>query len=645
MCGIAGYWNYRHQIRSTDMIAGMSREIAHRGPDDEGYVLIDTTKGHSLDLSANHSHPEIKQKYAPVGQVNLNFSHQLAMAHQRFSIIDISPSGHQPMWNRQKTICLVFNGEIFNYIELRQELEQQGITFRTRSDTEVILEAYQYWGEKCFSKLSGFWALSLFDLNQNLLILSRDRIGKKPLYVYHSRQWILWASEIKSLLPILDKSELHLDDEVVYNYLISGIKDFGHSTFWKEIRMMDNAAFVKVTPDGRLTSRHYWELPDNRMDESEVDFNQSTEQFKDLMKVALTERLRADVPVAFELSGGLDSSSLVALRASLNPAPFAAFSVKYENKKVDESDFAVKLVKQYPQVNHHLINFEEENLWKYLNDFIYLLEEPFHGPVLLVGQLLRKKMREQGYKVIIGGAGGDEVFAGYTEYAIPTLRALLKRGSYSAFFKNILFYKEKYPLSFFPLTRLLVRKILNYRKEPVEFDRYIKSEKEYIPFLEYPKDVNQLYIQNMKDLKMYYWMSSSDKSDMGIPIEVRNPFLDYRVVDYVFSLPPGYFFRNGWLKWFLRKSFEDIVPRSIVWRRRKRGFPFPLGKWLIDNKKTIFGIINDADPLWLNNQAILRDYPILARKNPEFLWRIVNLELWYSRFIKGRQLIYETFKK
>jgi asparagine synthase (glutamine-hydrolysing) len=638
MCGIAGYWYYNRQINSTGKILKMSSEIVHRGPDDEGYVLIDNRRGQIRDLSGNRSHPEIISTREPIHSGAIAFSHQVAMAHSRFSIIDITHTGHQPMWNRQKSVCLVFNGEIFNHIELRRELEQHGVVFRTRSDTEVILEAYQLWGEECFERFSGFWALSLFDLNQKLLILCRDRIGKKPLYVFHCRDCILWASEIKALLPVLKESELQLNDEVIYNYLKSGIRDFGHATFWKDIRMMDNAALLKVNPDGRFTFRRYWALPEIRKDEDDVDFNYSAKHFRHLMEVALTERLRADVPVAFELSGGLDSSSLVALRATMSQAPFAAFSIKYRDKSVDESDFALKMVEHYQQIDHHLINFEEENLWPLLNDFIYLLEEPFHGPVLLIGQLLRKKMREQGYKVIIGGAGGDEVFAGYTEYAIPTLRALLKKGRYGDFLKNILFYKEKYPLSFFPLIRLLTRKIFGFRGGGPHVDRYIERERTFRQFLQYPKDINQLYIQNMNDLKMYYWMSSNDKSDMGIPIEVRNPFLDYRVLDFVFSLPSGYFFHNGWLKWFLRKSFQDIVPDSIVWRKRKRGFPFPLGKWLDDNKNTIFGIIDQSELFWLKNEIILKDYSLLIRKNPEFLWRAVNLQLWYLRFMKGVEL-------
>lgn len=642
MCGIAGYWFYHRQINTTGMILDMSREIAHRGPDDEGYVLIDNRRGHSMDLSGDRSQPEIRRKFDPINNGKVGFVHQLAMAHRRFSIIDITHTGHQPMWNRQKSLCLVFNGEIFNYIELRQELEQQGVVFRTRSDTEVILESYQLWGEECFSRFSGFWALSLYDLNRNMLILCRDRIGKKPLYIFHSRECVMWASEIKSLLPVLNKSELQLNDEVIYNYLISGIRDFGHATFWKDIRMLDTAALLKVNPEGEFTHRHYWELPGTRKDEEDVDFDHSTKHFNHLMEVALTERLRADVPVAFELSGGLDSSSLVALRAELNPAPFAAFSVKYRDKTVDESDFALKMVEHYGQIDHHLIDFEEENLWPYLNDFIYLLEEPFHGPVLLIGQLLRKKMRQQGYKVIIGGAGGDEVFAGYTEYAIPTLRSLLQKGRYRDFLTNILLYKEKYPLSLFPMISLLTRKIFRIRSSSLDFERYIDSDRDYKLFLQYPKDINQLYIQNMNDLKMFYWMCSNDKSDMGIPIEVRNPFLDYRVVDYVFSLPVSFFFRNGWLKWFLRKSFQEIVPDSIVWRKRKRGFPFPLKKWLTDNRRTIFSIIDHIEPFWIEKEAVLRDYPDLIRKDPEFLWRVINLQLWHSRFIEGSELDVEA---
>jgi asparagine synthase (glutamine-hydrolysing) len=642
MCGIAGYWYFGKKIKRPESILAMSREIKHRGSDDEGFVLIDLKEMTHMELSSDESPPEIRERYPNIDRGPHVFSHDIALAHRRFAIIDLTASGHQPMKNDDQTIWLVCNGEIFNYIELRAELEKMGVVFHSASDTEVILKSYQFWGMKAFDRFSGFWAISLVDLNQHVLILSRDRIGKKPLYYYKNNTCLVWGSEIKSILKVIASTELNLDDQVITNYLISGIKDFRHKTFWQEIRMMDNATTLTVRADGSFSSDRFWMLPERRLNESQVDLLPVVRDFRDIMRVSLLERLRADVPVAFELSGGLDSSSLVALRSVLKKDKFPAFTVKYDDKSVDESDYAMELSSCYPNIDHQLINFQEENLWPVLDDFIYLLEEPFHGPVLLIGQLLRKKIREKGYRVIIGGAGGDEIFAGYTEYAIPVLRYLFQSRQPVKMLKNLLLYKEKYPLSFFPLLSLVIRKMVGWKGDAGFHSRYLKGNHDQPVFHQYPKDVNELFIQNMNDLKMYYWMSSNDKSDMGIPIEVRNPFLDYRVVDFVFRLPISYFMRNGWLKWFQRKSFQDILPERIIWRKRKRGFPFPMKSWLMNNKSIIGGHIRNSDAFWMNREAVLGDYDRLVRMKPEFLWRLLNLEFWYSRFFRGEKLADKT---
>ena len=633
MCGLAGYLFFNQKITETGLIFHMSRKIQHRGPDDEGFMLLDTETMEKRDFSSRISPPEIVNKFPELVSDRQGFPHMLGLSQRRFSIIDLTPAGHQPMWNGAQSICIAYNGEIFNYIELRYELEKQGMVFVSRSDTEVILNAYQYWGLEAFEKFTGFWAVCLVDLGQKRLVLSRDRIGKKPLYLYRDHNCFVWASEIKSILAAVNRAHLNLDDEVIYNYLVSGIKDVNHSTFWKEIRMMDNATTLLIDMEGETSVQRYWQIPDVRMSEKEAEPVSAVNDFRDILKHSLLERLRADVPVAFELSGGLDSSTLVAYRAHLEKEEFAAFTVKYDDRSVDESDYAVELASHYPHINHHLINFQEENLWHYLGEFIYLMEEPFHGPVLLIGQLLRKKMRERGYKVIIGGAGGDEIFAGYTEYAIPTLRKLLKENQYSKFLKNLICYKEKYPLSLFPLMALLLRKMFRLKPDDGFFNDYLNISKQFRSYVQYPKDVEELFIQNMKDLKMYYWMSSNDKSDMGIPIEVRNPFLDHRVVDYLFRLPVSFFFNDGWLKWFLRRSFQDILPPSILWRKRKRGFPFPLDKWLLGNQEMIKEILMSHDTPWIQSHRVIRDYRLLVRKDPAFLWRMVNYQLWLTRVV------------
>lgn len=636
MCGIAGYLSFNRMEGNGRKLKKMSELISHRGPDDEGFILINRIKRNFIELSSKDSHRNLRSKFADIESGQSIFRHDLGMSQRRFSIIDLSHLGHQPMSDSEKTVFIVLNGEIFNYIELREELKNRGIIFRSGSDTEVVIESYKFWGIEFINKLSGFWAFSLYDLKNDILLLSRDRIGKKPIYFYRNNHQIMWASEIKSLLKFIDRSSLSTNEETVMQYLLTGIKDHGHTTFWKDIRMLDNSSVMVFNlGEKKEYQNRFWDIPKVRNNASKTNLENSVSLFRSKLKLALNERLRADVPIAFELSGGLDSSSLVALRAEISKERFPVFTVKYDDPKIDESSFAIALTKKYPNIDHHIINFQNEDLFKYLDEFNLLMEEPFHGPVLLIGQLLRKKISNRGFKVIIGGAGGDEVFGGYTEYAIPILRELKKEGKYYDILKNILFYKEKYPLSLFPLLSLIFRKAFGIGYRASFQKRYINDPDRILKTIQnigLPKNANELFVKNMEDLKMYYWMSSNDKSDMGIPVEVRNPFLDYRIVDLIFSLPLNYLFRNGWLKWFLRRSFVKDLPESILWRKRKQGFPFPISGWLSYNSKKLKDILNDGDDKWIKVDDIIRNYDSIRLKDPAFLWRLINLQLWDNKF-------------
>ena len=646
MCGIAGYFYFYDKKDNSDVIKDMSKVIAHRGSDDEGFVFIDTMSVNKkfLNLSSNISDPEIKLKYPVIKNENLNFEHNLAMSHRRYSIIDLSISGHQPMWNTSNTICVSFNGEIFNYIELRNELSKQGYKFKTNSDTEIIIAGYSVWGKDVFNHFTGFWAISLYDRKNNILILSRDRVGKKPLYIYQNERMIVWASEIKAILQIVEPTSLELDPSSIWNYLYYGQRDIAHFTFWDKIKMMDNSSYTIISHNEHSKSEVFWEIPFIRRKENEISISNSVDKFTDLLKLSLNERLRADVPIAFELSGGLDSSALVALRAKMSKNKFSAFTVKYSNKKVDESHYAEMLAKKYNNIDHRIIGFKDINLWNYMNDFVYLEEEPFHNPNLIVNQLLRKNIKDRGYKVIIAGSGGDELLGGYTEYAVPIMKNLFSNRQYFKFLKNLFLYKEKYPLRFIPIMRIILNKINRFVPKNTVNNIYIRMEPKNSNIVTYPKNINELFISNMKDLKMFYWMSSGDKATMGIPIETRAPFLDHRIIDFIFSLPISYFMNNGWLKWLLRQSMQDLLPKEILWRKEKMGFPFPLQNWLMKSETIIKYVLNEYSNPWINTKLITRDFLKLIETQPSFLWRLISFQLWYIAFIHNDNINYGKFK-
>ncbi|MGE5342893.1 MAG: asparagine synthase (glutamine-hydrolyzing) [Candidatus Omnitrophota bacterium] len=649
MCGIAGYLLFSGVETTGATIRTLSAEIAHRGPDDDGMVLIDTRSPDKRFIDCRSTDPDLSQLRDGPNGFTHHFKHNLAMAHRRFSIIDLSDAGHQPMWNADRSLCVVTNGEIFNYTELKEELKSHGMRFRTQSDTEVMLAGYEVWGENAFSHFSGFWATAIYDFKKNMLLLSRDRIGKKPLYVYRNAERLVWASEIKALIRVLEPSQLRLNDTAMGHYLYHGRRDIGHQTFWTDIRMLDNAGVVIVSPDGRTEHKKYWTFPHTRRNETDISFHEAAGQFREVLQVALRERLTADVPVAFELSGGMDSSSLVALRAHMNRDEVPVFTVEYSDKRVDESAFARSVASHYPNIRHHVINFKEIDFWAHMNRFVYLMEEPYHNPNVLINHLLRKQMSDHGYRVIIAGAGGDEVLAGYKEYAAPIMKHLWAEGHYVPFLKNLVLYKENDPFRFKPMSRILMNRLFKqfgFLKPPqnrgVSTDIYIRSDHTPRVDPDIPKEINRLLAGNMADLRMYYWMSAGEKAAMGIPLETRSPFLDYRVVECVFSLPISYFMRNGWLKWLLRKAVGDLLPASVLWRKEKMGYPFPLERWLRENKTVTCGVFREFDNPWIDNRAIVRDYDLLVEQQPAFLWRALSTQLWLTRVV-NRELI--DFKK
>jgi asparagine synthase (glutamine-hydrolysing) len=646
MCGIAGYFYFSEKKTTCEAILKMSAEIVHRGPDDEGFVFIDVPGNTFLEMASPDSDKTIQEKLKIIDDSTFNFSHNIAMAHRRFSIIDLSPAGHQPMWNQNKSLCVVTNGEILNYIELREELKSQGMVFGTNSDTEVVLAAYSFWGTEAFKRFTGFWAIALYDSQKNILVLSRDRIGKKPLYIYHDENKLIWASEIKSLLQVIQPSALHLNEKSLWYYLYYGNRDIGHATSWKEINMMDKSAYMVISLDGCREPDTYWQIPFTRKKVKDISFKSAAKKLTELLSLSLNERLRADVPIAFELSGGMDSSTLVALRAGLDKSEFSAFTVKYSDKKIDEHGYASTVAERYPNVNHHLINFKKINIWDHMQRFIYLMEEPFHSPNVVVNHLLRKQMRSHGYKVIIVGAGGDEVLAGYKEYAVPIMKYLLAHRHYLGFIKNLLLYKERYPLRIKPMARIIANRIFKFVPETFPYDSYITISDEEKTRLVYPKEINALLLANMKDLKMHYWMSVGEKAAMGIPLETRSPFLDHRVVEFLFSLPIPYFMNNGWLKWLLRKSVQHLLPRSVLWRKEKMGYPFPLARWLIESQDIIKGVLTEFNnDGWLDNRSIVRDFSSLVEKHPDFLWRAVSFQLWYTRLMCNEIIDFKKYQK
>ncbi|MDQ6837328.1 MAG: asparagine synthase (glutamine-hydrolyzing), partial [Actinomycetota bacterium] len=423
MCGISGYLLTRNPHSSSAVIHRMTRALAHRGPDDEGLTLI--AEDDVLDLRTDATSKGARECWSPSDATT--FSHRAAFGHRRFSIVDPSRRGHQPFWSSDQRVCVAFNGEIYNHVELRQELATLGWSFRSSCDTEVLVSAYQEWGTDCFTRFNGFWAVSLYDARRRSILLARDRIGKAALYMTRTKDGIFWSSEINSLRSGIGASEFSVNDSVVCNYVLHGRRDVFGETFYKEIETFPSASYAWLSPDGRIKETRYWQLPERRLSERDITPSEAGAQLRRLLADAIALRMRADAPVALELSGGLDSSAISALAVSPRKttatytATFGAFP------EIDEGPYADAVLRRFGEnLRPTMVDTPGHNFVSQADSFLHLMGEPFHSPNLFSYQELWRAMAASGVRVSIAGGGADELFAGYRyEYHGPYLRMLL----------------------------------------------------------------------------------------------------------------------------------------------------------------------------------------------------------------------------
>jgi len=642
MCGIAGFINFDKRDITHSILKDMSDVIVHRGFDDEGYVLIDQNSSEFVLYSGSESPESIKNNFPLFNSSQYLKSANIGLSHKRFSIIDLTIGGHQPFVDKNQVCCVVYNGEIYNYVELREQLQNKGVVFRTQSDTEVLVEAYKAWGVDCFSRLNGFWAIALYDFKKNRLIISRDRLGKKPLYWTKVESRIYFASEIKSLLKVPAVAQrIKVNEKAIYPWLKHGLRDLNFSTFFEGIYSLPSASWSVVDENFPNNINTFWEAPKFRKSESDISIPEACSSIRDTLDDAVKIRLRADVPWSVELSGGIDSSLLVALAAQNYNKKITTYTVRFPDKQWNEEPYARSIAEHY-DTNYKVIESPLENFWIQLLPFSYLEEEPYHSPNLQTEMVIWSIMRANNTKVTLNGAAGDELFAGYTRYYTQAQIENLKTGNLKYFFNNAWNWSEiQSSLKSLALTskwlledagRWLVSKYLSdgFNKVPYLKNGFSTNEQ----FNSFTL-TDSLY-NDMTNTIMPYWLRSDDKGYMAIPIEIRAPFLDYRLVEMAMQLPVTYLLRNGWHKWILRKACEDILPHDVLWRKKKMGFPFPYQRFYENSDKILNTIFKNA-----NNPYI--DFS----KKDDFKndWNAISFILWYELFFNQNINLFEKIQK
>ncbi len=631
MCGIAGIIDLDRKPVEPGLLLAMNQAIAHRGPDDEGYVLIDQASSRLRHYSGPTSPVDIRSRFPMLRPELPAHGFNIGLSHRRFSIIDLSSGGHQPFFDPEQEYCVVFNGEIYNYVEVRDELIAKGFSFHTRSDTEVLLAAYKYWGTDCFEKFNGFWALALYDSKKHAILLSRDRIGQRPLYWTKVGSRVYFASEIKALLRVPEiYRRRRVNEASASDWLVYEIKDLDFTTCFEGIYSLPSGSWSTVDECFPNHSTTFWKVPEERLREKDISVDEACRRLREVCEDAVRIRLRCDVPLSVELSGGLDSSVVLALAAQVYPGKITSYTVRFPEEKYNEEPFARSVAQRY-RVDYRVLDSPIENFWCQILPFTYLQEEPYHLPNMHTSQVIWSYMRAAGTKVLLSGSAGDENFGGYGVYFQSHQRDNLMTGRMDRYLRNAFLNSEansKIASLSAPIIALSKEAIKQYA--PQKLVRRFRTEGwpfyftgKRFPRSLYPMSASQAFHAYMTSLLMPYWLCSGDKVVMGMPIEGRCPLLDYRVTDLAFRLPVTYLIRNGWRKWILRKAMEDLLPEDVVWRKKKMGFPFPYERFQADNHAIMETILDRSSNPFLD---------LSQKQSLKNNWKAMSFILWYELY-------------
>lgn len=605
MCGIAGYIARQGTQVDSARLTAMSDAVRHRGPDGEGGSVV-----------------------GPVG-----------LAHRRLSILDLSVEGAQPMMDPLSGRRIVFNGEIYNYLEIRDELSRLGRKFRTGTDTEVILAAYDEWGRDCVTRFNGMWAFALHDPLTDVVFCSRDRFGVKPFYFAALPNCFAFGSEIRQLLPLLPK--IQPNGDVVLDFIFSNSCEHRDDTFFKSVRKLPAGSNLvyRIRQHDFSIVRYYRLQP--RPELARISFDEAVNLYRLGLEDSIQLRLRSDVPVGTCLSGGLDSSSIAAIAAlrhqSESSSPFSAVTAVSEDPSRDESQYAQR-VADYSRLRWLTVTPDYDAFTSSLGDVVSAQEEPFAGLSIIMQFFVMKAAHSAGLKVLLDGQGGDETLLGYeryfsTHYAttlkyfglrsmIASMRSSIQNNAHMSPWTIAAFY------AYFSSPRI---RHWNYLRR----HRYLLQKPGFrdhlVQYAAASRDEFLLQRFEIETSNLPALLRYEDKNSMWHGVEARLPFLDYRLVELALSLPGTYKIRNGWTKYMLRQAVQDVLPTQIVWRRDKRGFEAPESIWLARHYSAMKAKTADSPLLaaFCDMERLLKSYDSLDGATR---WRLYSLALWEERF-------------
>ena len=597
MCGILTVFsNYPLGRSEINESLNSLQRIKHRGPDGEGVLLINTHTGETKSLRTKDTPENITCHYQELSEVPEN-QFNLLLGHRRLSIIDLSVQGHQPMQSGE--VSLIYNGEIYNYLELKEELKAKGRIFKTNSDSEVLIQAYLEWGADCLNKFNGMWSFVLWDNNKQKLFIANDRFGVKPLYHTQVEDKTILVSEIKQYLDFTSFKR-EFNKEYFNNYIKVGSTNIGLETPFYGVKRFPCGHFTEQkTKDvfrKELFKEYYsiYNIKKEKWKESDA-----IHTFRELFFDSVEIRTRADVPYGIGLSGGLDSSSVllgvkkILDAKGLNEKPFT-FSAVFPGNEEDESNYVKQVLDKIPSnsfFTNPLKEFTQSDFKKHIYHQEILPTTTAYFSQYKVAELVKK----QNVKVLLVGQGADEVFAGYHEHFHKYIREMLLRLSFVSSIKQILNYSK---IKSFSNHDLFARAYSELKLGMQSI--FNKSE---VPF---PSNINSLHSYLLADfskLQLPVYLNSDDRTSMAHSIETRHPFLDFRLVEFGYSLPNSLLINYGWQKRIIRESMNQL-PDSVSWRKDKRGFSNPQSEIISRNKEFFIGEKSSKKVLGINKKVL-----------------------------------------
>lgn len=623
MCGICGVISMERQI-NRDMFEKMVDIVTHRGPDDRGIYYGDT----------------------------------IALGHRRLAVIDLSSEGHQPFFYRDRYV-MVYNGEIYNYIELRDVLEKKGYHFASKTDTEVLIAMYDCYGKDCVHKLNGMWSFAIYDKKENILFCSRDRFGVKPFYYYYKNDEFLFGSEIKQILTMFpQEKKVYANDQRLLEFLVLGDLDYTEETMFQDIMQLRGGHNLLFDIEkGTFIKECYYDV--ETIKSRKITYDTACEEFRQIFEQSVNYRLQADVPVGYCLSGGLDSSAIVCVADKIledkhSDTDQRAFSSCFEDKTYDEQEYIDEVINR-TSVSSYKVFPKEEDLFKELDDIIWYMDEPFGSTSFFAGWNVFRTAKENGVTVTLDGQGADEQLAGYSIFYSVAFAHYLRRFRLLRFIHEIYCYckyragTEKYVtvadiMINAAVSAIMPNKLKNRVRRMVGYGyRNLPFSNEIIDRVTKDRDIFHVdnprkYFADMMRCHLSPLLHHEDRNSMAHSIESRVPFLDYRLVESIYSMPMEYKIRNGMTKAVLRDGLKDVLPEKIRNRMDKLGFVTPEDRWINENfeifqtelKKSchrLNGLIDEVQVMdWYNSHRG-------KIKRGDFLtWRLICAGRWMEVF-------------